>query len=146
MSVVGLGNRKRSGRASWIRGGCRDWASRWWETLSHSTCRQDPKVHHRVHKSQPLVPILSQLNPLHTAQPISPRSILIPSSHLRLALSSGLFPSSFPPKPCYTFISSPMRATCPAHLILLGLVCLTSTNYEAPHCATFSFLLFLHSS
>jgi hypothetical protein len=53
----------------------------------------------------------------HPPKPISPRSILIPSSHLRLGLPSGLFPSGFHTKTLYTFISSPMRATYPAHLI-----------------------------
>jgi hypothetical protein len=57
-------------------------------------------------------------------QPISLRSILIPSYHLRLGLSSGLFRSGFPIKTFYKFLSSPMRATCLTHLISLDFICL----------------------
>ena len=51
--------------------------------------------------------------------PTSWRSILILSTHLSLGLPSGLFPSGFLNKTLYTPLSSPIHATCPAHLILL---------------------------
>jgi len=54
--------------------------------------------------------------------PTSWRSILILSSHLRLGLPSGLFPSSYPTKILYTPLPFPIRATCPTHIILLDFI------------------------
>jgi hypothetical protein len=78
----------------------------------------NPKVHYRVHKSPPLVTILSQNDPVHTT-PSYLRSILTPSTHLRLVLPNGLLPSDIPTK-----IFSPIRATICAHLIFLNVIIL----------------------
>jgi hypothetical protein len=51
------------------------------------------KVYYRVHKSFSLVPIPSQISPVHSA---SLRSILILSTHLLLGLPSNLYPYGFP--------------------------------------------------
>ena len=79
---------------------------------------RNPKVHYRSHKRPPTVSILGQPNPVH-----------IPTSHLleihpniihpSTPRSSQWFPSlRFPHQHPIHPLSSPIRATCPAHLIL----------------------------
>ena len=67
---------------------------------------------------------LSWVSPI---QPIYPYptswiSVLILSTHLCLGLAIGLLPSGFPTKTLYTPLCSPVRATCPAHLIFLDFI------------------------
>jgi hypothetical protein len=79
-----------------------------WESTSCAATQEfpnillNPKVHCRVRKIPPLVPILSQMNnPVHTTHPISLRSIIILSSHQN-PISIPLLPHScYMPGPSY---------------------------------------------
>ena len=72
----------------------------------------NPKVHYRIHKCPPPVPILSQLDPVHTPPhiPLLEDTNFILPFHLCLSLPSGFFPSGFPHQnPVY---ASPLPHTC----------------------------------
>jgi len=105
------------------------WAANWFAaTQEIPRISRNPKVYYRTHKLTPPVSILDQPNPVHI--PTSWRSILILSTHLRLCLPSGLFPSDFSTKTLHNPLSSPILATCPAHLILLDLITHTILGEE----------------
>jgi hypothetical protein len=77
-------------------------------------------------------PSISWANSLQSqwSPPTSWKSILILSSHLRLGLPNGLFPSGFPTNTLCTPLSSTISATCHAHLILLDLTTRTILGKE----------------
>ena len=65
--------------------------------------------------------------------PTSWRPILISSSHLLQGLSSGHLISGFPTKTLYKPLLSTIRATCPAHLILLDFITRTILGEEVKY-------------
>ena len=81
-----------------------------------------PKVHYRIHKSPLTLPVLSQSNRIHT----SPTHFLEICFNITLpsTLRSPKFsvPFSFPDKNLVCTSHLPLRATFPAHLILLDLI------------------------
>jgi hypothetical protein len=89
---------------------------------------------------------LSLARPIQSTSPhhTSPRSILMLSTHLRLGLPSGLVPSGFPTNNLYAILFFPIRATWPAHLILLDLIIIIILGEEYKSRSS-SLCNFLHS-
>jgi hypothetical protein len=106
-----------------------------WEAASCAATHEfpnilwNPKDHYRVHKSSLLSLSWARSIQSIPSYPITLRYILILFTHLRLGLPSRLFPSGFPTNIVYAFIFSPIRATCPVHLILLDLIAYPDSRF-----------------
>ena len=107
------------------------WEANWFAASQEiPRISRNPKVHYRTHKRPPPVSILGQPNPVH-----------IPTSHLLETFPNIIHPSTprspqwspslrFPHQDPIHPLSSPIRTTCPAHLILLDFITRTILGEE----------------
>ena len=91
---------------------------------------RNPKLHYSTHKRPPPVSILGQPSPVH-----------IPTSHLLEIRPNIIYPSTpmspqwspslrFPHQDPIDPLSSPIRATCPVHFIVLDFITCTILGEE----------------
>ena len=121
------------------------WEANWFAASQEiPRISRNPKVHYRTHKRPPPVSILGRSNPVH-----------IPKSHLSEIHPNVIHPSTprspqwspylrFPHQDPIHPLTPPIRATCPAHLILLDFITRTILGEEYK-LFSFSSCNFLHS-
>ena len=107
------------------------WEANWFAASQEiPRISRNPKIHYRTQKRPPTVSIRGQPNPVH-----------IPTSHLLEIHPNIIHPSTprspqwslslqFPQQDAIHPLSSPIRATCPAHFILLDFVTRTILSKE----------------
>jgi hypothetical protein len=88
-------------------------------------------IHYSVRKNPPLEPILSQMNPVPILKSYFFKTNFNGIPQSTPGIQSGLFfPSGFLSTVLYEYFISSMRATYPAHLIILSLFTLVLTGEE----------------
>jgi hypothetical protein len=101
-----------------------------WEANSPSASQRNPcllwnqEVHYRIHKSPPLVHILSQINPINNLPPYFPQihtNIILPSTPRSSILGLHF---RFSDQNFVRIFISPMHATCPTTFIVFDLFAL----------------------
>jgi hypothetical protein len=107
------------------------WVANWFaDSQEIPRISRNPKVHYRTHKRPLPVSILGQPNPVHIPTTkileIHP-NIIHPSTPRSPQWSLSL---RFPHQHLIHPLSSPIRATCPAHLILLDFITRTILGEE----------------
>ena len=101
------------------------WAANWFAASQEiPRISRNPNVHYRTHKCPPTVSILGQSNPVY-----------IPTFHLLEIHHNIIHPSTsrslrFSHQDPIHDLSSPICATCPAHLILLDFITSTILGEE----------------
>jgi hypothetical protein len=95
-----------------------------WVANSHSASQEitrtlwNPKIHYRIQNKLPLIPVLSQMNPVHNFPPYFPKI------HYNITIPYTPRSSYWSHNQNIVCISSPLSATCPAYPILLDLITL----------------------
>jgi hypothetical protein len=89
---------------------------------------RNTKVHHGVHKSPPLVPILSQFDLVHTIQSYLRSILILSTTYILVFLVVFSFWLSHQYPICIPRL--PIRATCSADVILLDLIILIRFGEE----------------
>jgi hypothetical protein len=90
-------------------------------------------VNYRYHKNQPTDPVLSQMNSVTPSKPVSLKSVLILSSHLRLCLTSSLFLSCSPTEISYEFVPCARYFSYEATIYESGLLDMRILPVSYPH-------------
>jgi hypothetical protein len=117
----------------------------------------EPKIHYRVHKIQPLNPLLRHFNPLPNITPYSLKIHLLLSSKLCVSPLRSFFPSEFSAEVMYfllflnmairhTFVLSPywhlmMRIHYKASLCDISVIALSQLNHYISYNCSLTFIV-----